>query len=1459
MYRIARIRMSGIGPTDARYDRPGPDAPPFEINCLDAEDNPADTLVWLENGGGKTVLLSLVFHVLRPDRAPTIGGDDQQRRGVIDDYLLAGDVGHVVCEWVAEHRAERLITAMVAEKRGSAVNRTWYLLVVKDQGFSLDDLVFDADGRRIRSGPYLESVETLSRESGSGRHRTVELFKSQTQRAWLALLADHDLDPALFEYQTRMNRSEGGATSLFKFSSVPQFLEFFLELTMNPASVAQLSETLARVADKVADLPRKEADLAYCRAATEHLAALAEAWDDYQEAARDAATAMREAGLLDDGLAATIAGLDERIADGAAEEERLAAAALDADRARRDADDMARFTTIAVADAEVFAGRERFEEARRESEEAALQVAAWVYVPTHHRLAGLRGEHAELSEQIGEAAAPIRDRRDRALRGLRAHLVANRTKALFDVGLAETALETAVVAEAVAARRARLAVAEKGEATGRKNALEGTVEAFNRAMLQARSDGIVADIERATQALDRWVSVIVEREAAVVAADDVLGAATERTNAAREHSDETVAAASTAEQKAREAAQKALAGRTARDHLACHALVGELAGEGADLELVGSELAQRAHELGRRRRAEAVTVEAAAAEDRRASRSLTDHNLLPPRREAEMLCDQLRAAGVASAFPGWRYLADAVPVALHDAVIAAHPALVDGVVVADADLGRAVDILSSASPAAAVVIGVGTLLVSPGPPVEGICVVPPDRAMFDASAAPAAAEVRSERLGSVDATLAELADEERIAFSFAAALTDHLEAWPQGVLASVEGAAEARRAEAAKRRAEATAAQHKHSEAAAAARAGQAVLDEVRRRLSVDQRTHDRVERLAADEAGAEETGRQIEALRRTILEADEKVRVAEAAVEGARTEQEQARGHLAAAKEASTSATRDLGSLPDPGAGPAAEGGATELRARYETADQELTHATSSSDKAIRLRFVETELSSVDQSLTALDQGLRSAIAALAELPAAADNAARAEAEAVARHQDNRLRNERVAAESRLRLAENRRAALPAPERPVVFDLPNALDELRRAAEDATAASEAARAGRSQAEEALAHAKELSSKTFLYRGTVQSHRTALSTAVGRRTPQPAAPFTGDVETAVQEAANKVTATAERSRASEAKWRRAAHDLVVWARHDRWGSLTGELPRRLAREEAEVLANDARALVLQVRLRAERLSDDITKLDTYRQLLLESLGDAVRSAHASLRRARTKSTLPEGLGAWSHQPFLKLNVDLPSDAAELQGRLRRFANDLIEQSKAGLPTGATLVCRSLLACTEREVRVEVLKPNKAQRLQYVPITDMATLSGGMRATAAIAMFCTLARVRAANHGGRVGVGTLILDNPIGDANATYLVTLQRLVAHTSEVQLIYTTGVNDMDAIRLFPVLNRLSNETARRSNLAYVVADPTFLKQLAPVDGDAALITGTRLVRRHPAQLTFDAVAAAAVAHDDL
>ena len=89
---------------------------------------------------------------------------------------------------------------------------------------------------------------------------------------------------------------------------------------------------------------------------------------------------------------------------------------------------------------------------------------------------------------------------------------------------------------------------------------------------------------------------------------------------------------------------------------------------------------------------------------------------------------------------------------------------------------------------------------------------------------------------------------------------------------------------------------------------------------------------------------------------------------------------------------------------------------------------------------------------------------------------------------------------------------------------------------------------------------------------------------------------------------------------------------------------------------------------------------------------------------------------------------------------------------------------------------------------------------------------------------------------LILDNPIGRASRVRFLELQRDVARAMGVQLIYTTGVNDHEALRALPNVIRLRNERVDRNSGRRLV-------EHAP--DEARVIEAVRIGRRENASAT--------------
>ena len=63
----------------------------------------------------------------------------------------------------------------------------------------------------------------------------LEVSSTENQREWADVLENAGIDPELFGYQIRMNQREGGADELFRFDDHEKFVDFLLELALDPA------------------------------------------------------------------------------------------------------------------------------------------------------------------------------------------------------------------------------------------------------------------------------------------------------------------------------------------------------------------------------------------------------------------------------------------------------------------------------------------------------------------------------------------------------------------------------------------------------------------------------------------------------------------------------------------------------------------------------------------------------------------------------------------------------------------------------------------------------------------------------------------------------------------------------------------------------------------------------------------------------------------------------------------------------------------------------------------------------------------------------------------------------------------------------------------------------------------------------------------------------------------------
>ncbi|MFE7572259.1 hypothetical protein ACFU76_35850, partial [Streptomyces sp. NPDC057539] len=352
------------------------------------------------------------------------------------------------------------------------------------------------------------------------------------------------------------------------------------------------------------------------------------------------------------------------------------------------------------------------------------------------------------------------------------------------------------------------------------------------------------------------------------------------------------------------------------------------------------------------------------------------------------------------------------------------------------------------------------------------------------------------------------------------------------------------------------------------------------------------------------------------------------------------------------------------------------------------------------------------------------------------------------------------------------------------------------------------------------------------------------------RTPEP---YPGTLEEArhsTAEARRSLRACAADLSAAETGVREACDVLVRHANATRYEQVRTPARQQIRELPVSALPEHAAAWAQAFAPRLRVLTDELAQLERNRDSIVDRLRGLVESALTTLRSAQRLSRLPEGLGEWSGQEFLRIRFEEP-DRTTLTERLGEVVD---EATRAALKKnsdlrrdGMSLLLRGVQAALQpKGVAVEILKPDAVLRAERVPVGQMGDVfSGGQLLTAAIALYCTMAALRSNDRGRdkHRHAGTLFLDNPIGRANATYLLELQRAVSDALGVQLLYTTGLFDTTALAEFPLVIRLRNDADLRAGLKYISVEEHLRPGLPEQDPDGETvhgeITATRMFKR--------------------
>ncbi|MFF9487572.1 hypothetical protein [Streptomyces sp. NPDC014676] len=1544
MYELSRVRLYSIGPAGARYadtvldlrgvGGPVPDPAPTQAEFFQEEPvgpprRPAPAgVLFLENGGGKSVLLKLIFSVMLPGHRNTLGGASS---GVLRKFLLADDCGHVALEWQHVQTGECVVVGKASEWRGRQVSNdprkfaeAWYSFR-PGPGLSLDNLPV-AESTAVR--PPVEG------QSGArGRRRTMKGFRDALTEAgknyphlevhweeiherWTEHLGELGLDPELFRYQREMNADEGEAAGLFAVKKDSDFTDLLLRAVTDTRDTDGLADLVGGFGNKLGRRAELIAERDFTAGSVDLLGRIVEAAEARTRAREIYTAAERRTRTLARRLSARGARERVRAADLAQRVTAAAYAVTHAESAREhsaliSAELAYRHASLALAAAEKSAAAQK-----RELADARTLYSAWQAAEAVLRHRAAADRVARVSAAIQEAerdAAPALAARAKAavdlVRALHAAArnaenLANeeeeRSAALQEVSDGAYRDSTAAATEAQRAR------SEVGHLRQRLTEVEQeTAEAVRAGWL----DDSAPDADPARAAL-----AASDAEKTAVAAWDTAREAARR---ATEHAREAAAAESRAELTAARAADAATAAerahegerRTAEDLAAEQRLAellslpgatgrqragvpdrrtdadraagdpgtGSSQGEGAltaeELDRFADELRELLDDAVSSAERQLFDLRTAAADDARILGALGDGGLLPPGPDVLATVEFLGEHGI-PALPGWRYLAQAVAPADHARVLAARPELVDGVVITDPDSHlRAREALSDAAllPRSAVAVGTAAALLAPTPAPDtdtgDVFLVPPNPAMHDEHAADEERQTLRARATERDEEIRALAARLGKDRELAARLASWRTGCPAGRLTELAATAHEARAFAEESEAELAEARTARAEAEEAAAEAVGVRDERQEAAQKARRAADALAGLAF--RLRERAGWQVK-LRELADDATEAEARAQTCLERARAADEDRRGAQRAADDARRTARAlraersEIAGAPDDvpedGTG-APQASLPALREAYRAASQVYEKVGVGADLRAEQARAESDESAARAELDRLSNKVRTRAEQLLQSPDGSDGpsrqAAAARAEELVQLLETRMSSAseqlgRLRGETERLAPEDGEAHTELPEELVPRDAEHAQALLRTATTELASRSEAlSRAREAHAELLDAHrAAEDAAGGFdeiaaMLRDLLREH-------AGEEEQEQPEPYPGGLEDARQSAAEarrSLRGCAADLSAAESAVREASDVLVRHANSTRYEQVRTPARQQIRELPASALPEHAQKWADAFAPRLRVLTDELEQLERNRDSIVDRLRGLVESALATLRSAQRLSRLPEGLGEWSGQEFLRIRFEEP-DQATLTERLGEVVDEAtraaVKKNSDLRRDGMSLLLRGVAAALQpKGVAVEILKPDAVLRAERVPVGQMGDVfSGGQLLTAAIALYCTMAALRSNDRGRdkHRHAGTLFLDNPIGRANATYLLELQRAVSDALGVQLLYTTGLFDTTALAEFPLVIRLRNDADLRAGLKYISVEEHLrpgLPQQDPAEEAHSEITATRMFKR--------------------
>ena len=255
-----------------------------------------------------------------------------------------------------------------------------------------------------------------------------------------------------------------------------------------------------------------------------------------------------------------------------------------------------------------------------------------------------------------------------------------------------------------------------------------------------------------------------------------------------------------------------------------------------------------------------------------------------------------------------------------------------------------------------------------------------------------------------------------------------------------------------------------------------------------------------------------------------------------------------------------------------------------------------------------------------------------------------------------------------------------------------------------------------------------------------------------------------------------------------------------------------DLASQMRSNEFESSVGDSQRLSSELSDRIATVESNLSDMAQDFEAAAEELHSLTQVATSTLSSA-TRKTVPSGAPYIGGKAVLKMRSHLGSISAEDRRRVLHHYLDRLIESGIIPARGTDLAADALLALNGKALGLQVLKMVIEESQQYVAM-DKITNSGGEGVVMAMFLYLVISQLRSDMQAReqKAGGGPLILDNPFAKATTPALWKAQRMLANAMGVQLIFATAVQDYNTLGEFGKFVRLrragQNTKTRRWHL---------------------------------------------------